>query len=68
MEAWATTPGNLSPGAASRRLRAGVAVLGIALICAVVMVNTGVHAGWRALLFLPFFIAASGFYQGLYRT
>jgi hypothetical protein len=62
------SPGNLSPLAASRRLRQAVVVLTFALGAAIALVRADVHPAWRALLFLPFFVAASGFYQGLYRT
>ena len=68
MEAWAARAENLSSGASSKRLRGGVVLLGIALMIAVTLVHTGVHPAWRLLLFLPFWAAAQGFYQGLYRT
>ena len=67
MEAWANTAGNLSPGAASRRLRLGVIILAIGLIGAVIMTSAAVHPAYRALLFIPFFLAANGFYQGRHR-
>ena len=68
MEAWAKPVGNLSPRAASQRVRNGVIMLTIALVVAVLLVKTEVHVAWRALLGLPFFLAANGFYQGLYKT
>jgi hypothetical protein len=43
-------------------------MLTIALAVAVLLVKTEVHVAWRVLLALPFFMAANGFYQGLYKT
>ena len=68
MEAWARPNGNLSPLAASARLRHGVVALAVALALGVVLVELSVPAVWRLTLFVPFLFAASGFYQGLYRT
>ncbi len=68
LEAWARPIGNLSPGAASARLRAGVIALAVALALGVALVQLQVATPWRMALFVPFFFAASGFYQGLYRT
>lgn len=68
MEAFVRPIGNLSPGAASRRLRQGVAMLGLALAVSVALVYVDLHQAWRLLLFLPFFVSANGFYQGLFRT
>ena len=68
METWAQPIGNLSPGAVSRRLRVSVLVMGFTLALAVLLVRAGVHDAWRAVLFLPFFVSFSGFYQGLYRA
>jgi len=68
MATWADETGNLSPGAASKRLRGGVVMLAVGLAMAVVFVKAEIHVAYRALLFLPFLLAANGFYQGLYRT
>ena len=68
MEVWAQPTGNLSTRAASRRVRNGVIMLTIALVVAVVLAKTHVPVAYRALLGLPFFLAANGFYQGLYKT
>ena len=68
MAAWADESGNLSPVAASKRLRGGVIMLAVGLALAVVLVKAQLHVGYRALLFVPFLFAANGFYQGLYRT
>jgi hypothetical protein len=68
MATWAEQPGNLSPVAASNRLRGGVIMLTLGLVMGIIFAKTEIHLGYRALLFLPFFLAANGFYQGLYRT
>ncbi|MCA9625817.1 MAG: hypothetical protein KC731_42635 [Myxococcales bacterium] len=65
---WVELPGNLSPHAASKRLRSGVIMLAIGLALGVVLVKSDLPIAYRALLFLPFFMTANGFYQGLYRT
>jgi hypothetical protein len=68
MESWAKPQGNLDAAGTTRRLRAGVMALAVALGIAVVMAKADVSVGYRLLLFLPFFAAANGFFQGLYRT
>jgi hypothetical protein len=60
--------GNLSPAAATKRLRGGVIMLTVGLAMAVALVKLETHPAARALLFVPFLLAANGFYQGLYRT
>ncbi len=68
MESWAKPQGNLDVPGTSRRLRFGVIALAVALAIAVAMAKADVSIGYRLLLILPFFAAASGFFQGLYRT
>lgn len=68
MPAWADESGNLSPVAASKRLRGSVIMLAAGLAMAVFFVKAQLHVGYRAFLFVPFLLAANGFYQGLYRT
>ena len=68
MAAWAEESGNLSPVVASHRLRGGVIMLAVGLTLAVILAKAQVHLGYRAFLFVPFLLAANGFYQGLYRT
>ena len=43
-------------------------MLTVGLAMAVIFVKAQIHIGYRALLFVPFLLAANGFYQGLYRT
>ena len=68
METWRRPEGNLAAEPAANRLRYGVLSLGLALGIAVALVYLQVPLGYRLLLFLPFLVAASGFYQALYRT
>lgn len=59
---------NLEQGGQDARLRLGVAMLAIALLGTVGLVQADLHRAWRLLLFLPFFMAAFGAWQGLFRT
>ena len=59
---------NLEQFGQNFRLRLGVMMLAIALVGTIAMVQGGLHRGWRLLLFLPFFMASSGAWQGLFRT
>ena len=68
MESWARPQGNLDVTGTTRRLRFGVIALAVALAIAVVMAKADVSTGYRLWLVLPFFAAANGFFQGLYRT
>lgn len=68
MDAWARQRGNLSPAAASARLRIAVSMLTLALIVGVVLAKLDVSWPWRLTLFFPFFLASNSFLQGLYRT
>jgi hypothetical protein len=68
MEAWAQRQGNLTARPTATRLRTGVVALALALALAVALVYFQVPWVYRLLLFVPFFIAANGFFQALYRT
>lgn len=59
---------NLASLGQNFRLRMGVLVLGASLVASVIIVKADVHRGWRAALFVPFFMAAFGAWQGLYRV
>lgn len=60
--------GNLASTGQNMRLRMGGMMLLVALGAAVALVQTDVARGWRMVLFVPFFLAAFGAWQGLYRT
>jgi hypothetical protein len=62
------TGGNLGCGAQNSRLRMSLVALSIGLGLSVVLMESGAPAFARAVLFFPFFIAAFGAYQGLFRT
>jgi hypothetical protein len=68
VKAWGAPVGNLSPRAATKRLRQALVMLALTLAAAVVLAKTGVAAPWRIALALPMFVVANGFYQALYRT
>ncbi len=68
MESWASERGNLSPAAASARLRYAVVALAAAIVLGAVMAKLEAHWGFRLALFFPFFLASDGFLQGLFRT
>lgn len=59
---------NLRAGGQNARLRMGIIMLTVALLLSVVLVRADVSKAWRALLFVPFFMASMGAWQGLYRT
>lgn len=60
--------GNLGDRAQNARLRMSLVFLALGLGLAVLLIRTDAAAGYRALLFVPFFGAAFGAYQGLFRT
>jgi hypothetical protein len=60
--------GNLSAGCGATRLRFGVIFLAVSLIGAATVAHFAVPWGYRLLLFVPFYLAASGFLQGLFGT
>lgn len=62
------TGGNLGCHAQNSRLRMSLFALSIALALSVVLMESGAPSLARAILFFPFFIAAFGAYQGLFRT
>lgn len=71
MDARANQPlrgSNLQLEGQNSRLRMGLAGLVVALAIAVWLVGSDVDRTWRLLLFFPFFFAAMGAWQGLYRT
>lgn len=47
-------------------MRAGIFALAAALVVAIVLARTGAEPGYRALAFLPFFVAAHGVLGSLY--
>lgn len=59
---------NLEGSGQNRRLRLGALGLAVALLASVVLVELGLPRLWRLTLFLPFFGAAFGAWQGLLRT
>ncbi|MEM7674619.1 MAG: hypothetical protein AAF449_01310 [Myxococcota bacterium] len=58
---------NLKTKGQNHRLRMGVFMLGISLLATMLLVQADLHRAWRATLFFPFFMAAFGAWQGLFR-
>jgi hypothetical protein len=68
MEATAKRTCNITEDEQNRRLRMGVVFFTVTLVAAVVLLKLDVAAGWRALLFVPFFVAANGLFMGLFKA
>src|SRR5262245_16913631 len=62
------TRGNLGDRAQNSRLRGSLIALLVGLSFCVVLLESGAPAVYRWSLFAPFFAAAFGAYQGLFRT
>lgn len=60
--------GNLGDAQQNKRLRMSVGLFAATLVLAISLLELHVGRGYLALLFIPFLLAANGFYQGLYRT
>jgi hypothetical protein len=54
---------NISPSERRKRLVAGMIQLGVALLILAALLVMGLDRWWRLVLFLPFWGAASGFFQ-----
>lgn len=59
---------NLEDSGQNRRLRLGAIMLAVSLVLSVAVVQADLATPWRLGLFVPFFFAAFGAWQGLYRT
>jgi hypothetical protein len=59
---------NIGPAQRRLRLRFGAVALAMTLGALVALALTGVDRGWRLALFLPFFTAATGYFQARERT
>lgn len=59
---------NLEDRGQNLRLRFGALMLAVSLGLSVALVQADVGRVWRLALFVPFFFAAFGAWQGLYRT
>jgi hypothetical protein len=62
------THGNLGDRGQNNRMRMGIFGLVVGLTLTVIMIRADVAPIYRTLVFFPFFGAAFGAYQGLYRT
>jgi hypothetical protein len=59
---------NLGDAPQDRRLRVGAVAFALGLVLAVAMLELGAPPTLRLLLAIPFFVGATGLYQGLFRT
>jgi len=59
---------NLADVNVARRLRFGIAALGLGLVLAVTLERSGASPGLRWVLLAPFFLSANAFFQGMFRT
>ncbi len=59
---------NLGDGPQDLRLRWGAIAFALGLVLAVVLLEIGAPPTLRLLLAIPFFVGATGLYQGLFRT
>jgi len=59
---------NIGPAQRRLRLRFGAVALAVTLAALVGLVIAEVGRGWRLALFLPFFAAATGYFQARERT
>jgi len=60
--------GNLDPSTQDTQLRGGLIALTLALGVAAMLGHSGAAPGYRALVFVPFFVAAYGVMAALYGT
>ena len=59
---------NLGPKETRKRLLMGALMLAVGLGIAIALVLAGVNPWWRIGLFLPFWMAALGFFQAKEKT
>ena len=59
---------NIGFGERRKRLRSGLVALGAGVVAAVALVSAGISPAWRLGLFIPFLIAAVGYFQARDKT
>jgi hypothetical protein len=59
---------NIGPRERRKRVTGGIVMLLIALALAAFLLHTGVTRAWRALVFIPLWMSATGFFQARYQT
>jgi hypothetical protein len=59
---------NISPEERRKRLMAGVIGLGFAVVVLAALIFFDATRWWRPVLFAPFYLAASGFFQWREKT
>lgn len=66
MDAWAKPVGNVSASCGDKSLRLGILALALALGLAVSLHELSLAVGYRAVLFVPFYVSAMGLTKGLF--
>ena len=59
---------NIGPRERKSRFMFGVVMFGLSLAIAALLIFRGVERGWRLGLFVPFYLAAVGFFQAHEKT
>jgi len=59
---------NIGPGGCRKRLITGIVMLVFSLVLLFLFIQWGIARPWRALLFIPNFIAMLGFFQARNKT
>jgi 1,4-dihydroxy-2-naphthoate octaprenyltransferase len=59
---------NIGPKESRKRLAFGAAVFILTIFVLVIMIMTGISRWWRLFLFIPFMMAAIGFFQHKEKT
>ena len=59
---------NIGPRERRKRMRFGVVSLGVSLLALVAMIALGAPQNARLVLFLPFLLAATGYFQARDKT
>jgi hypothetical protein len=59
---------NIGPGEVKKRLTLGIVTAVLTLVCTAALLGLGVDRFWRAMLFVPAWMAGLGFLQARQRT
>jgi hypothetical protein len=59
---------NIGPNQQRLRLRFGLVMFAMGIMIAALLILTGVHWAWRIVLFMPFYLGATGYFQARDKT
>jgi hypothetical protein len=68
METNAACIANIGPRERRKRVMGGVIMLVIALVLTAALLHAGVARAWRATVFIPLWLSATGFLQAYHQT